>query len=125
MLIRSRRKSSVRLVIFSNRVRSPHGVKRMPGLIAGCTAKKSRIALRSIWATCGLRLPSAELIGGRVKPPAASLVRQHLERRRVRLDAQRVVGDEADLLRRRLFEIAVGGLAHRILPNRQRALRRQ
>src|SRR5215213_11508599 len=41
--------------------------------------------------------------------------RQHLQRRCIGLDAKGVRGDQADLVQWRLFEIAAGGLAHRLL----------
>jgi hypothetical protein len=46
-----------------------------------------------------------------------------LERRRVGLDAQRVMCDQPDPAPRRLLEITIRGLAYRILPHRERALR--
>src|SRR4051812_45971641 len=50
------------------------------------------------------------------------LDRQDLERRGVGLDAERVVRDQPDLAQRRLFEVAIIRLAHRILPDADRAL---
>src|SRR6187399_2766751 len=47
--------------------------------------------------------------------------RQYLQRRRIGLDAEAVIGDQGDLVQRRLLEIAAGGFAHRILPRRHRA----
>src|SRR5258707_1120708 len=48
--------------------------------------------------------------------------RQHLQRRRIGLDAKGVLGDQADLVQRRLLEITAGGFAHRVLPRAHRAL---
>src|SRR5258708_38942810 len=51
--------------------------------------------------------------------------REHLQRRRIGLDAKAVAGDQADLVQRRLLEIAAGGFAHRVLPRAHRSLRDQ
>ncbi len=53
---------------------------------------------------------------------ALSLVRQHLERGRIRLHAQRIMRDEADFAQGRLLEVAAGPLVDGVLPGRKRAL---
>ena len=40
-------------------------------------------------------------------------------------DAQRILGDQSDLVQRRLFEVAAGGFVHRILPDAERAVGHQ
>src|SRR5215831_6537099 len=48
--------------------------------------------------------------------------RDDLERRRVGLDAERLVRDQRDLAQRRLLEVAGCALADRILPDADRSL---
>ena len=52
---------------------------------------------------------------------ATLFVGDRLQRARIGLYAYRVVRHQADLGAWRLFEVAIRGLAGRVLPNRQRA----
>lgn len=58
-------------------------------------------------------------------PVLSSGMRHDLVGRRIRLDAERGVGEEPDLGDRRLLQLAVRAAMHIVLPNREIALLRQ
>src|SRR5215203_4479679 len=106
----------------------PPGSKHIPGRESLVAPAKLTPSFRgdAKHRTRNLEIPGLVLThhhGMTTKSSPLRLVdRQHLQRRCVGLDAKGVRGDQADLVQRRLLEIAAGGFAHRVLPGAHRTL---
>src|SRR5688572_8657322 len=89
------------------------------------TLKLTRMAsaAMNLVMKCPLRIWLRGFVVCRSGSVRALLVRQYFERRLVWLDAQRVIRHDADLLQRRLLQLAVRRLLARVLPERHAAFR--